>query len=184
MDFIAIDFETANRYKNSVCSLGLVYVKNNIIIEKKYFLIKPPKLYFDPFNIKIHSIKPEDVKDKDPFPIVWEQIKQDFNNALILAHYATFDIGVLKSILATYQMDAPTFNYGCTWHLSKKAYPKLHNHKLNTVSNALSIPLDHHHALSDAEACAKIAIHSFQQLEINTMDYLKMKMPVGTFYTL
>ena len=72
MDFIAIDFETANRYKNSVCSLGMVYVKNNIITKKKYFLIKPPKFYFDPFNIKIHGIKPDDVKDKDSFPIVWE----------------------------------------------------------------------------------------------------------------
>lgn len=183
MDFIAIDFETANRYKNSVCSLGMVYVKNSKIIHKDYFLIKPPKFYFDPMNIRIHGIKPEDVEDKDPFPVVWQQIQADFEDALILAHYATFDIGVLKSILATYQLDAPTFNYGCTWHLSKKAYPRLHNHKLNTVSEALSIPLHHHHALSDAEACAKIAIHGFGQLGIDTMTLLKEKMPVGTFST-
>ena len=68
--------------------------------------------------------------------------------------------------------------------MSKKAYPQLQNHKSNTVSHALSIPLDHHHALSDAEACAKIGIHGFPQLEINTLDSLKKKMPVGTFYTL
>ena len=88
-------------------------------------------------NIKIHGIKPDDVKDKDAFPIIWEQIKNDFSSTLILAHYATFDIGVLKSVLATYQLNAPAFNYDYTWHLAKKAYPELHNHKLNTVSNLM-----------------------------------------------
>ena len=35
MDFVAIDFETANSLRTSVCSIGIVQVKNGKI-KKKY----------------------------------------------------------------------------------------------------------------------------------------------------
>ena len=40
-DFTAIDFETANNEKSSVCSIGIVIVRNGEIVEKFYSLIKP-----------------------------------------------------------------------------------------------------------------------------------------------
>ena len=46
MDFVAIDFETANEKRNSACSIGLTVVKNNKIVEEKYFLIKPCEMRF------------------------------------------------------------------------------------------------------------------------------------------
>ena len=30
--FAALDFETANQYRSSVCSIGLVFVENNKIV--------------------------------------------------------------------------------------------------------------------------------------------------------
>ena len=38
--FVAIDFETANQYRSSVCSVGVVVVKDNKIIDKFYSLTK------------------------------------------------------------------------------------------------------------------------------------------------
>lgn len=55
MNFIAIDFETANEKRDSACSIGLTVVKNNQIIEQKYYLIKPNELRFAPINISIHG---------------------------------------------------------------------------------------------------------------------------------
>ncbi len=39
--FVALDFETANQHRTSVCSIGLVFVENGIIVDKYYQLIKP-----------------------------------------------------------------------------------------------------------------------------------------------
>ena len=38
-DFAAIDFETANQYRSSVCSVGVVIVRNGEVAEKFYSLI-------------------------------------------------------------------------------------------------------------------------------------------------
>ncbi|MBE1556211.1 DNA polymerase III epsilon subunit-like protein [Filibacter limicola] len=41
MDFVAIDFETANSLRSSVCSVGIVQVKNWKIIKEIQSLINP-----------------------------------------------------------------------------------------------------------------------------------------------
>ena len=46
-DFAAIDFETANQYRSSVCSVGVVVVRGGEIIDSFYSLITPePNYYF------------------------------------------------------------------------------------------------------------------------------------------
>ena len=57
LDFVALDFETANKYKNSACSLAVITVENGQITKKAYSLIKPPFMSFDPECIEIHGIK-------------------------------------------------------------------------------------------------------------------------------
>ena len=46
-DFTAIDFETANRYPTSVCSIGIVVVQDGEITEEFSHLIKPEPYYFN-----------------------------------------------------------------------------------------------------------------------------------------
>lgn len=40
-NFAAIDFETANQHRSSVCSVGVVIVRNNQVVDKFYRLIHP-----------------------------------------------------------------------------------------------------------------------------------------------
>lgn len=51
MNYISIDFETANEKRNSPCSIGVVVVKNGEIVEKIHHLIKPKEMRFMPINI-------------------------------------------------------------------------------------------------------------------------------------
>ena len=75
MDFVAIDFETANEKRASACSLGITVVKNNKITEEKYWLIKPCPFRFESRNIMIHGIREEDVIDEKEFDKLWPEIK-------------------------------------------------------------------------------------------------------------
>jgi len=99
ISFTAIDFETANENYGSVCSLGLVIVREGKIVDKKYRLIKPFDMKFNNRNISVHGIKPEDVVNEFEFYRYWNSIKEMFTNTVLVAHNAEFDIGVLKALL-------------------------------------------------------------------------------------
>ena len=45
-NFAAIDFETANQQRTSICSVGIVIVRNGEIVDSYYSLIKPEPEYF------------------------------------------------------------------------------------------------------------------------------------------
>ena len=86
MNFLAIDFETANEKRNSACSLGFAFVKNGNIHQSLSILIRPPELYFNPFNVSLHGITEEDVCDRPTFEELWPQIKKVLDGQLVVAH--------------------------------------------------------------------------------------------------
>ena len=79
MNFIAIDFETANEKRNSPCSIGLVVIKNGQVVKKIHHLIKPRELRFMPINIGIHGIRPAMVENEPEFDVIWDKIKHYFD---------------------------------------------------------------------------------------------------------
>lgn len=184
MDFVAIDFETANEKRNSACSIGLTVVKNNEVVEEKYFLIKPCEMRFQPMNIWIHGIRPEDVENEKEFNEIWNEIKDYIDGNLVIAHNAAFDISVLRKTLDFYKIPYPSFEYACTVVMSKNYYRKLPNHKLGTVSEALGFEFSHHHAGEDAKACANILINICKDLNISSVEELsdKLSLRIGSVY--
>ncbi|HTN68226.1 MAG TPA: hypothetical protein VLZ33_02050 [Dysgonamonadaceae bacterium] len=55
-NFAAIDFETANSNRSSVCSVGLVIVMDGIITDRIYELIKPEPNYYSYWNSQVHGL--------------------------------------------------------------------------------------------------------------------------------
>ena len=150
LDFAAIDFETANNERSSVCSVGVVIVRNGQIVDKIYRLIRPTPNYYSYFNTRVPI-----------FPDVWKEIAPLIEGLTLVAHNSPFDEGCLKAAYRTYQMDYPDYSFLCTCRASRRAFKnQLSNHQLHTVAAACRYDLtQHHHALADAEACAQIAIN-------------------------
>ncbi len=157
MNFTAIDFETANRYRNSACAVGLVKVQGGEIVKSRLSLIKPPFRQFE--FTHIHGITYADVKDAPSFNELWNEISGFFQGIdFLAAHNAPFDRSVLHKTCEFYGMTPPDLEFRCTVRLSRKRlgiYPT----KLPDVCRRLNIRLNHHEALSDALACAKIMLH-------------------------
>lgn len=172
MNFIAIDFETANEKRDSACSLGLTIVENGKIKEHKYYLIKPRELRFNPINISIHGIRATDVKHEREFDEIWPEIAPYFDQTIVMAHNAAFDFSVLRYTLDAYQIPYPTFSYGCTMIMSRHFFNYLDNAKLNTVSHHLGLAFNHHHASSDAHACAHIILKIQEELKLTDLTEL------------
>ena len=154
--FIAIDFETADNGRDSACAVGLVLVENEKIVRTEYRLIRPPRP--DMLFTYIHGITWEEVENEPAFAEVWPELAEMFEGIdFITAHNAPFDKGVLNACCAAAGLEPPPLPFVCTVRLSKKELG-INPAKLSHVCHHLSIPLNHHNALSDAEACAKIMI--------------------------
>lgn len=160
--FVAIDFETANQHRTSVCSIGLVFVENSCIVDKYYELIKPVPNFYSYWNTQVHGLTASDTQNAVGFGTIWQDISARIGDLPLVAHNSTFDEGCLKASLLEYGLPVHTNTFYCTYRKAKKVLPELPNHKLGTVSSYLGFKLDnHHHALADAEACAHIALKIF-----------------------
>ena len=159
--FVAIDFETADYRRDSACAVGAVLVENGRIAGRHYRLIRPPRKKF--FFTRIHGLRWSDVRDSPTFPEIWPDLRDLIKQAdFLVAHSASFDQGVLHACCDAAKIARPTREFRCTVKMSRAKWKNLPSTKLPVVCDHLRIPLDHHNALSDAEACAKIAIKALR----------------------
>ena len=159
-DFAAIDFETANEYPSSVCSVGIVVVRGGKIVERFYSLICPEPEYYQWYCMRVHGLSRADTEYAPVFPEVWSKIEPLIEGLPLVAHNARFDEDCLKAVFRVYRMDYPDYIFLDTLAASRRHFGfSLPNHRLDTVAAACGYNLtNHHHALADAEACAAIAI--------------------------
>ncbi len=159
-DFAAIDFETANECRSSVCSVGVVIVRGGEITDSFYSLIRPEPGYYKWFCQEVHGLCEADTDGAPVFPDVWKKIEPLIGELPLVAHNSPFDEGCLREVFSVYQMDYPDYQFYDTCAASRRHFGcRLPNHQLQTVAAACGYDLTrHHHALADAEACAAIAM--------------------------
>jgi DNA polymerase-3 subunit epsilon len=162
LDFTAIDFETANNSAASACSVGLVKVRDGAVVDSAYWLIKPPIGYdaFLEWNVRIHGIMATDVADA-PF---WSEHLDAFlaftDGDVLVAHNASFDMGVIDSVSRASFVDTPGFRYLCSLQVARRTY-HLDSYRLPSAAMAAGFEdFEHHNALADAQACAAIITHA------------------------
>ncbi|MHB1845464.1 MAG: 3'-5' exonuclease [Deltaproteobacteria bacterium] len=158
---MAVDFETADPGRDSACSIGLVRVEAGQIARREQRLIRPPRREFT--FTAIHGLSWEDVAEAPPFREVWLELRPVIEGAAFLAaHNAGFDRSVLETCCAVAGLPAPRIPFRCTMQLARKVWA-LYPTRLPNVCEHLGIPLRHHEALSDAEACAGILLAAINE---------------------
>ena len=168
-NYVAIDFETATGYQNSACAVGIVTVENGKIIDEFHTLIKPPDNYYWQQNINIHGIRPKDTEKKSTFAELYPQIKQKLESKVVVAHNESFDRNVLLKTMQHYGLNYNDLNLPPKWECTVKIYRAkgFTSASLGNCCNILDIPLNHHEALSDARACAKLYLLHLNELSTN-----------------
>jgi DNA polymerase-3 subunit epsilon len=162
LDFTAIDFETANGSPASPCAVGLIRVRDSIQVETLELLFRPPVPHdwFSEGNIKVHGITPAMVQDAPAYSEVLGEMLQFIDDDHLVAHNASFDMGVLAASAKAINQDLPKLRYGCSLKIARKTY-NLESYRLNAVAYAIGHEeFQHHNALADSDACARIVIHA------------------------
>ena len=189
LDYIAIDFETANQYRNSVCSVGLVRFIDGQEADSCYSLIHPAKMYFIPeWTEQIHHISYNDVRNKPYFPEIWNTMVMPFINKTpgipLVAHNGNmFDMPVIKSCCEYFGMPLPDFEYFDSLIVARRTWPEMRTHQLTALGKYFGIEYLAHDALEDSRTCGKLIKIAANKWGVNSVeDLLKAcKTQVGTF---
>ncbi|MFH1878268.1 MAG: 3'-5' exonuclease [Candidatus Omnitrophota bacterium] len=159
--FAAIDFETSDYGRDSACAVAVVRVKGTAIIERTFSYIRPPRGNFD-FTY-LHGISWSHVASAPTFRELWPLLREQFTGAdFIAAHNAGFDRAVMRVCCEQSGLEMPENPFLCTMRLARRVW-NVYPTKLPDICRHLNIPLRHHEAGSDAEACAKIVIAAIKE---------------------
>lgn len=153
--FTALDFETAQGYRWSICQVGVVRVECGEVVATVSQLIQPPdNAYWWQFS-QIHGITSDHTEDAPTFGEYWDALRPFIEGQTVVAHNASFDVACLRQALDYYQIAQPAFESKCTYRLYGKG--------LARACEEYCIPLNHHDALSDARACAELYLREVLQ---------------------
>lgn len=180
LDYIAIDFETANQYGNSAISVGLVRYIDGKEVDSMYELICPPSdLFVTDWIDKIHHIRYEDVKNKPKFPEVWDNKVVPFIEKTpgipLVAHNAKFDMTVIWDACSFYHHKLPQYNYFCSFQVSKKVWPEFEHHALTFLGQKFGIKYLAHEALEDSRTCGLIVKLAAEKIKAGNVEELLKK---------
>jgi len=154
--FCAIDFETADREADSACQVGLCRVEGGAVVRTHAVLVRPPRQEFA--FTHVHGLTWASVEKAEPFGPVWGGIGDLIAScAFLVAHNAPFDRRTLLACCRAAGLPAPDLPWVCTQSLARKRWPG-ERYGLGDVCGRLGIPLTHHEAGSDAEACARVLL--------------------------
>ena len=154
--FTAIDFETATRHH--ICSVGIVTFENGKIVDEYHALIKPPNNEYNWRNIQVHGITESDTEDVPLFDEIYPEIKKRIYGKILVAHNESFDRSVLSKTMIDYNINYSELNIADKWECTLKIYRAkgYSPANLGACCEKHGIELQHHQALSDARACAKL----------------------------
>ena len=120
--FIVFDVETPNRYNNRMSAIGISVVEDGRIVDE-YFSLVDPEQPFDWFNAQFTGMNEETVFDAPAFPEVWEQIEPLMSSGILVAHNASFDMGVLRRCLESCEIEwKPYAKAICTVIMGRSFY--------------------------------------------------------------
>jgi DNA polymerase III subunit epsilon len=176
MNFVSIDFETANRQRASVCQVGLAKVRGGRIEATDSWYVVPPTGLdsFDPFNIGVHGITSATVTAARG--LSWgdslERCADFIGDLPLIAHNSAFDRSVYEQATRHIGAAVTTRRWECTVDLSRR-HLTLPNYKLPTVAAHLGLAeFDHHDATADARVCAQIALGIGTQSALRSFEEL------------
>jgi DNA polymerase-3 subunit epsilon len=173
MEFVAIDVETANADMASVCQVGIAYYKQGALVDEWKSYINPED-YFDGFNISIHGITEDIVRNAPKLPNVKVKLYEYLNNRICVCH-THFDRVAIKQAFWKYDMQIPN----CTWldsaQVARRTWKEFScsGYGLYNVCTSLGYDFKHHDALEDAKAAAHILNSAIELSGIDLESWLK-----------
>lgn len=163
-DFVVFDVETTgfSPEKEKIIEIGMFRIRDGNVVDTLHSLIYPEK----PIPTRITNltgISDADVETAPKFQDIAQKIADFIQDDMLVAHNGSFDAGFLEKEFSNCGIKKNLL-YFDTLQLARKAYPKLENHKLETLVAFLNLAESQsHRALDDAEQTWKLFQAIYEQ---------------------
>jgi DNA polymerase III subunit epsilon len=173
VDFLALDFETANADFSSVCQVGAVIFTNGEPADSFVSLVDPQD-YFDGMNVSIHGIDEEDVRGAPTFKQIHEKLSGMMRGRVVVSH-TSFDRSVLLQSESRHRLIGVECRWLDTAMVVRRTWPKYarQGYGLSKVAEDLGIDFRHHDAAEYARAAGKILVHVIRETGLNLERWLE-----------
>lgn len=181
MDFLALDFETANADFTSVCQVGAVLFSGGEPVETFASLIDPDD-YFDALNISIHGIDEEAVRGAPRFSEVYAKLELLMANRVVVSH-TSFDQSVMSQCEMRHSLKRPTCRWLDSAMVVRRTWPRYarRGYGLGNVAQDLGIDFRHHDAAEDARVAGRILVCALIESGLALEQWLeRVKQPIAS----
>jgi DNA polymerase-3 subunit epsilon len=179
--FVAIDVETANSRRASICQIGLVVYENRKVVDEWTSLVNPED-DFHFMNTAIHGIGRKAVESAPTLPKVIAEVRERVTGACV-ATYGDFDRSAFSQAALRYSLPALDAEWLDLQHVVKNAWPAeftAGGWALKRVCAQLGIDLSNHHdALADARAAGSVFVRAQENTDTWARDWLGVVSAAG-----
>ena len=85
MNFVALDFETANPRLSSICQIGATLFRDGESVETLCTYVQPDD-YFHPMNVSVHGIDESTVAGAPTFPQAHQALHDLIGDGIVVTH--------------------------------------------------------------------------------------------------
>lgn len=178
--FNAIDVETANADRASICQIGIVKVENGEIKDQWQTLVNP-ECWFDPLNVSIHGIKEKYVKESPTMPELRGELRKRLRGSVLVSH-TSFDRVAFERCMSRYNLEQLQVKWLDSAKIARRAWPEDYGHSgygLKNIAYDLGIQFKHHDALEDARAAAEVVLQACDSSRMDIDDWLiRVEQPI------
>lgn len=170
--FVAIDVETANSFRGSICEIGLVRFSDTGFVDEFTSLVRP-RTEFNRFEFtRIHGISASDVASAPTIDEIWPALWEFIGDAPLVAHNASFDMGALFDASGFLGLPIPPTQYFCTVVMARRIL-SLPSNRLANVAEHFGVPqYAAHRAGDDARVAGEVALHLLSTAGLEWFDAL------------
>ena len=173
LTFNSIDVETANADRASICQIGIVHVLDGDITDHWKTLIDPED-WFDPWNVSIHGINENDVRNCPNLPDVHGDLHSRLRGSVLVSH-TSFDRVALERAVTRYKLEQLQVTWLDSARVARRAWPEsyaIRGWGLKNIAKDLGISFTHHDAVEDARVAAEIMLQACLTTATDIGDWL------------
>lgn len=180
LTFNSIDVETANVDRASICQIGIVHVQDGKIVNHWQTLINPED-WFDSWNVQIHGIDEDRVKNSPRLPEVRGELRRRLRGSVLVSHTA-FDRVAFERAMTRYDLEQLQVTWLDSARIARRTWPDQFGKRgwrLKKIAKNLGISYKPHDALEDARAAAEIVLQACAVSKTDIEGWLqKVKLPI------
>lgn len=164
--FNAIDVETANSDRATICQIGIAHVIDGELVDAWQTLVDPED-WFDPVNIGIHGIDESSVAGSPTMPEIRDELRRRLRGSVLISHMS-FDRIAFERAMNRYGLEQLQVTWLDSARIARLTWEKYRQkgYSLKNIAKDFNIEYTPHDALEDAETAAKIVIKACGQLGV------------------